>query len=229
MFHAGGACGTRFKGFGRTLQEELSYDIRPDSQGGWVEGKLKDQLKESEVVIMCKMPISMVIVLAICWPGNVRAGDIHFYHDGLIQEADEYSFVTVNDTDPFHTTVDMYGGFVHGIIVNDSSTFNFFQGVVDSFILQDSSTANLYGGTINLHLQAELFPTVNIYGYNFEIMEAPAGHTLSGYWGDGSEFSMYLRGATYEQVILHVIPEPASFTFVGLALLLLRTRNPHKN
>jgi hypothetical protein len=172
---------------------------------------------------------TVIFILIVLGAGNVRAGDVHFYHDGLIQEGDEYFFVTVNDTEPSHTTVDMFGGFVHNLIVNDSSTFNFFQGVVDSFILQDSSTANLYGGTINLHLQAELFPTVNIYGYNFEIMEAPAGHTLSGCWGDGSEFSVYLRGATYEQVMLHVIPEPASFTFVGLALLLLRTRNRHKN
>jgi hypothetical protein len=166
----------------------------------------------------------MVIVLAICWPGNVQAGDVHFYHDGLIQEGDEYSFVTVNDTDPFHTTVDMYGGFVHGVIVNDSSTFNFFEGVVDSFTLQDSSTANLYGGTINLHLQGEGSVTVNIYGYNFDVMDEPAGHTLSGYWGDGSEFSMYLRGATYEQVSLHVIPEPATLTLFGAGFLLVRRR-----
>ena len=178
---------------------------------------------------MYKILVLILMVLAVFWPGNVQAGDVHFYHDGVIQEGDEYFIVTVNDTGPFHTTVYMFGGFVHGVIVNDSSTFNFFQGVVDSFNLQDSSTANLYGGTINLYLQAEVSPTVNIYGYNFDVMDVPAGHTLSGYWGDGSEFSMYLRGATYDQVTLHVIPEPASFTFVGLALLLLRTRKRRNN
>ena len=178
---------------------------------------------------MYKIAILIVIGLAVSGPGNVRAGDVHFYHDGLIQEGDEYFFVTVNDTEPSHTTVYMFGGFVHSLVVNDSSTFNFFQGVVDMLILDDSSTGNLYGGTINLHLQADALSTVNIYGYNFEVMEIPAGHVLSGYWGDGSEFSMYFRGPAYEQAMLHVIPEPASFTFVGLALLLLRTRSRHKN
>lgn len=178
---------------------------------------------------MFKRLILIGIVLGVCWGANVRATSGDFYHDGVIQEGDEYFIVTVNDTDPFHTTVYMFGGFVHGVIVNDSSTFNFFQGVVDSFNLLDSSTANLYGGTINLYLQAEVSPTVNIYGYNFDVMDVPAGHMLSGYWGDGSEFSMYLRGATYEQVTLHVIPEPGSFSFVGLALLLLRTRKRRNN
>ena len=53
MFDAGGGCATRFKGFGRTLQ------------GDWVEGKLKDQLKEREVVIMYKMAVLIVIGLAV--------------------------------------------------------------------------------------------------------------------------------------------------------------------
>jgi hypothetical protein len=134
-----------------------------------------------------------------------------------------YDFVTIHDTPPSHTTVNMLGGIVGASLTSyDSSTVNIYDGTMSALQVFESSTANLYGGVIDMHLGASSFATVNVYGYGFNVESlGEAGHMLSGYWNDGSQFSIYLRGTgTYSSV--NLIPEPATFLLFGLGVLLLK-------
>ena len=70
---------------------------------------------------MGKIPMSILLVVTLVATGKVQATTVEFYDDALIQEGDDYFYVSVHDTEPFHTTLYMFGGFVHDLSIHDSS------------------------------------------------------------------------------------------------------------
>ncbi|HIJ71271.1 MAG TPA: PEP-CTERM sorting domain-containing protein [Planctomycetes bacterium] len=89
------------------------------------------------------------------------------------------------------------------------------------------STIELHGGDIfgSLTISA---PTAwaHIFGYGFNNDPFP-GSPLTGFWSGGAPFSINLVDdtiSTYDQIVFHEIPEPASIILLGLGGLLLRKR-----
>jgi hypothetical protein len=65
---------------------------------------------------------------------------------------------------------------------------------------------------------------VHIYGYDFDY--EPLGGDfndglVSGYWADDSSFSISLKNwqtPTYDHIVFHEIPEPASFSLLAAGI-----------
>jgi len=192
---------------------------------------------------MMKTKIITILAAAMLLPASaVQAIDVDFYHDAVIDAGDVYMLVSVYDTPPDNTTVDMFGGSVASLRTYDSSIVNINTGEVwasiaannlstvnicggtvtlDSLIVWDSATLNIYGGNFSSG-NAPLFSessTVNIYGYDFNY----DGWTLTGFLQDDSPFIFTeLTDLNYPHI--NLIPEPSTFLLFGLGVLLLRKR-----
>jgi hypothetical protein len=169
---------------------------------------------------------------------------VEFYSDAIIKDGDVYDTVSVFDTPPLHTKIDMFGGSVIGLWTHDSSTFNMHAGSWGSILdwgwggIDDSSTVNIFGGSINLssigiggtlnlyggNIRGQITGfsqsgKANIYGYGFSY----DGWTLQGFLSDGSSFNFIeLRDNDFAHVNLFVIPEPATLFLLGIGSLLAR-------
>lgn len=174
-----------------------------------------------------KTAFSILTVLAI---GAVsHAGIIwDIYGDETINSG---AFLNVDiydsqDVPPVQTTVDMMGGDISILAVNDTSIFNLKGGKVDTMFMYDASTANLTGGTMLM-----IYPnghTINVYGTEFSTVDLGSSFRVSGLWENGSAFEIRFARAepTDENISFHQIPEPASFilfAFSGIVLLRRRT------
>jgi hypothetical protein len=206
---------------------------------------LDNRNEGKEASIMRKIAIIFMLVLTVGIVGRVQATIVEFHDDWIIHEGDEYESVVIfNDA-----TLGMTGGVVGRVHANDSSRFNLFYGLVSELVASDASTVYMYGGAIEGSLivdrlssvslfggtigEALTIPhsgTVNIYGYGFN-WERAAGPAesgwLSGYWLDGTPFSMYLRNLPEPFPGSHVvlIPEPGALLFLALGSLGLRKRS----
>ena len=185
-----------------------------------------------------------VLGLALSLAGRTQGVDIDFYSDATIDNGDVYDVVSVYDTPPDFTTVDMLGGSIQSFHTYDSSIANMHDGEIGWGILSlNSSTVNLYAGTINLE---SLFvidsstlniyggdllvgnspgfsesSTVNIYGYNFN----RGINELTGFLSDGSAFAFKeLPYDEYSHMNLIIIPEPATVFLLALGALALKKR-----
>jgi len=71
-----------------------------------------------------------------------------FNSDGTIQDGDTWYGVSIYDTPPNHTTVNMTGGLIvdNGIAVHNAATFNFSGGSSGWITAYDQSTANIIDG-----------------------------------------------------------------------------------
>ena len=165
----------------------------------------------------------------------MQATSIVFYEDGIIQNGNEYDFVSVRND----AIVDMTGGVItNKLTANDYSTVNIFNGSVGLIEAWNHSTVNLYGVTISEYLKA--YGTedlvISIYGYGFEydtLVGNYGGGQLTGFWFDDTPFSIDLFGDpggpggapidTYSHITL--IPEPATILLLGLGGFLIRKRN----
>jgi hypothetical protein len=80
---------------------------------------------------------------------------------------------------------------------------------------------NIWGGIENTVLGASDSSTVNIFGENFGFTSP--GTTLTGNWGDGAPFSMYIRAGVDK---VNLIPEPGTLALFGLGAvpLIRKTR-----
>ncbi|RLI51103.1 MAG: hypothetical protein DRP09_19545, partial [Candidatus Thorarchaeota archaeon] len=185
-----------------------------------------------------KTKIITMIAVVVFYPSQeLKATDIDFYDDGIIQEGDGYDNVNVHNV----AIVDMTGGVVSDFFTNDSSTANLTDGEIWRFYCRDTSTFNMFGGIIhqsfgvsgngiaNLHagsigqgLSAIESSEINVYGYDFSLIPSGSNYFLSGFWGNDDPFTLYLRGPeTYPRVVLHEIPEPHSFAFLFLGSSLI--------
>ena len=193
--------------------------------------------------IMKKTSMMLVAVVMLLLASQVQAIDVDFYSDTTIEDGDVYDIVSVYDTPPDFTTVDMFGGSVASlrtydsskaniyggqILIDpqsrDSSTINIYSGVVIcvSMIVWDSSTLNIYGGDLNVS-DSPYFSessTVNIYGYDFNY----DGWSLTGFLQDGSSF-IFTELSPSNYAHINLIPEPATFLLFGLGVLLVRKQH----
>jgi len=204
------------------------YNKTCDLQGSMFQGRIGEELEESEVVIMYRIAIIIVIGLAVCGAGDVQATMINFYVDGVIQDGDEYTVAQIFD----EATVDMVGGVIETRVwVNDSGTFNIFNGALDGvdIILGDEGTFNIWNGVRpDGSLRFELAriwggssSSINVYGYGFE----RAGYNLYGHWADDTPFYLYIRDdQSWSNTTLHVVPEPTTVMMLIVGGLIVRKR-----
>jgi len=174
-----------------------------------------------------------------------------FATDYLIEDGDHFGVLSLYDYDTFFMTGGTghdlgLGGWSTGII-EDTDPLNIAQG--DGGIWEmsvsgyseltinggefyeidcdDYSTLNLHGGQIFGSLMVEHTTTwVNIFGYGFN-NDPFLGSPLTGFWADDTPFSINLVDSaisTYDQIIFHEIPEPATLLLFGLGGLALRKR-----
>jgi len=172
-----------------------------------------------------------------------------FAIDHLIEDGDDFGVLSLHDYDTFLMTGGTghdlgLGGWSTGIIedtdplniaeteggiweidVSGHSELTINGGEFYEIDCDDYSTLNLHGGQIFGSLMVEHTTTwVNIYGYGFNNDPFP-GSPLTGFWADATPFSINLVDdtiSTYDQLIFHEIPEPATLLLLGLGGLALR-------
>ena len=138
----------------------------------------------------------------------------------------DWSTATIEDTDPLNIA-ETEGG-IWDIDTSGYSKLSVSGGEFYELGGYDYSTINLSGGQIlgNLTVYA---PTawVHIFGYGFN-NDPFTGSPLTGFWADNTAFSINLVDSTistYDQIVFHEIPEPASLLLIATGGLLLRRRS----
>lgn len=180
--------------------------------------------------------------VVLLMPGQLRALDIDFYSDDTIEDGDVYDIVSIYDTPPDYTTVDMFSGSVITLITYDSSIANIYAGeITGSIETHNLSTVNIHGGSVSLDfLAVEGSSTLNVFGGDFLVGNSPMfsesstvniygygfdydGFELTGFLSDSSPFTMReVSQSDYEHITL--IPEPSSLILLALGTLVLRRR-----
>ena len=131
----------------------------------------------------------------------------------------------IEDTDPLNIAETEGGIWEIKTAAYSELTINggeFYEIVVGQY-----STMNLHGGDIFGSLMVNHTTAwVHIFGYGFN-NDPFTGSPLTGFWADDTPFSINLVDSTistYDQIIFHEIPEPATLLLLGLGGLALRKR-----
>jgi len=136
----------------------------------------------------------------------------------------DWSTGTIENTSP------IIGEGVGGIWEIETKSFSELTisgGEINDLFGYDYSEISLSGGQILGDLTVYA-PTawVHIFGYGFNNDPFP-GSPLTGFWADDTPFSINLVDSsisTYDQIIFHEIPEPATLLLFALGGLALRKR-----
>ncbi len=83
-----------------------------------------------------------------------------FYSDGNIMTGEQWNIVSIYDTPPDHTTVNMLGGLVDVLKPYNASTFNMTFGEIYTLSAWEFSTVNVSGGSLS-HIFAEEYSIIN--------------------------------------------------------------------
>ena len=135
-----------------------------------------------------------------------------------------WSTGTIEDTNPLLGPND--GG------IWDISTMAYAEltingGEFNEIIVGQESTLDLHGGQIFGSLMVDHTTAwVHIYGYGFN-NDPFLGSPLTGFWADATPFSINLVDdtiSTYDQIVFHEIPEPATLALFCLGAFVLRMR-----
>ena len=175
--------------------------------------------------------------LAISNLGDTLKVDIHGGSIGTVTSVDR-------------SIVGIYEGVFENVSARFSSTLNIFGGQSHVLSAFDSGVINIYGGDI-VFLGAHESSTINLFGYNFsyELYDTPISGSVGlaingkifGNWSDTTPFMIEIgdwygdvpleNPITFDHIVFHTIPEPASAVLLGLGGLMvalkrkLRTRS----
>jgi len=133
-----------------------------------------------------------------------------------------WSTATIEDTNPIIGEGD---GGIWELGTYDYGELTILGGEINDLGGHHESLIYLFGGQIlgSLTVYNET-SWVHIYGYGFN-NDPFLGSPLTGFWADDTAFSINLVDdtiSTYDQIIFHEIPEPASIVLLGLGMCLLR-------
>ena len=135
-----------------------------------------------------------------------------------------WSTASIEDTNPL---IGPNNGGIWDLNTYSYSELTISGGEINDLGGHGESIINLSGGQIFGDLTV-FNPTawVHIYGYGFN-NDPFAGSPLTGFWVDSTPFSINLVDSTistYDQIIFHEIPEPATLILFGLGGLVLRRK-----
>ena len=134
----------------------------------------------------------------------------------------DWSTGTINDTDPIIGEMD---GGIWEVTTYSYSELTINGGEINDLESYHESLIHIYGGQILGDLTVyNSTAWVHIYGYDF----GGSSSVVTGFWADNTPFSINLVDdgiSTYNQIVFHIIPEPATLLMLGLGGLVLRNKN----
>jgi hypothetical protein len=192
--------------------------------------------------------ISIFVFVCVCISGVDAAAN--YYTDGTINAGTANTSVytwnnasvtmaggTIVSLDEFNSSrVDIQAGTIsQGTSLWNQSQMTFSGGNLNLFLeTHDFAAADLKGGQLNGWLYAADTSIINIYGYGFNynpLAGTKNGGLLTGSWANGQAFGLNLldnlqtNTITYQHIILHEIPEPASLLLLAMGgRLIIRKR-----
>jgi hypothetical protein len=154
----------------------------------------------------------IVWAIAVCVSVSPAANGayISFSRNGVIQDGDSYDGVFVYGN---NTTVEIKGGDIGKLVrvpnTGDAGSTINVTGGTSWNVEVGSGKLNMSGGYIaGMGIFAAAGDgAVNIYGYDFEYQPMPGQNDgrLTGFWRDGTPFSIDFRPGAYQLVTLHEI------------------------
>jgi hypothetical protein len=136
----------------------------------------------------------------------------------------DWSTATIEDTAPL---IGPYNGGIWQLNTHSYSELTVEGGEIQYLEAHHESLINLFGGQILGDLTVfHDTAWVHIYGYGFN-NDPFLGSPLTGFWADDTAFSINLVDdtiSTYDQIIFHEIPEPATLLLLGLGAITIRRR-----
>jgi hypothetical protein len=193
------------------------------------------------------------IILMMCIAVSNTDAAVNYYNDGTISTSTANTSVytwnsadvnmtggTIVSLDEFNSSqINMQAGLVsQGTSLWNQSQLSMTGGKLSQFLeVHDSAVADLHGGRLDGWLYAADTSVIYVYGYGFDynpLAGTKNGGLLTGSWANGQTFGLNLldnlqtNTITYQHIILHQIPEPATLLLLGLGGLILKKQSLFK-
>jgi hypothetical protein len=211
--------------------------------GLWEKNIMKaGRRKLSHIVYL--LPVILITFLPFC----ANATTIDFYTDGTIQSGNSYDKVKIWNTATVDMTggsaesvwtydsscFNIQNGNVSLVVSSqNTSTIKIYGGSIGSLQLVDYSVVHIFGGSISGSLGVMVDTAIaHIYATNFTVAPKNGypsnGWLITGNWDDATNtpFTIWSRnntlpmpGTAGSQVILHIVPEPITLSFLLIGLV----------
>jgi hypothetical protein len=205
-----------------------------------IEKKKNNYSSEDEKM---KKYLVMVVILLSAAKVYPSWTDITISSDYQIGSDFQAIVVSINGAGPDAIKIDVNGGCIGtlksngvaeinmsaGSISNDFYTFHpgypYYCPPEYNVYLNDTSKMTVKGGIIEGLINISDNSQMDVYGYSLHFTSTKLNFChLYGYWQNGEQFNLTFVNNSFERVILHEIPEPASFIVFGLGLISLRRK-----